>query len=129
MPDASATDGDRLPGVPENMATWALDYQRPVNFLGDSFIHFRVDGSYRSSVVTAPSPTSAQFAQLDGFDIWNASVTWSNDHWRVGAFVKNIGDEIGVTQVVRDFVIARPIEALDIVSRPRTIGVIVGYTY
>ena len=129
VPDSSGSDGNRMPGVPESMATWALDYEHPVNFPGDSLIHFRVDGSYRSSVVTAPSPTTAQYAQLDGFDIWNVSVTWSNNHWRVGAFVKNIGDEIGITQVVRDFVIARPVEAVDLVSRPRTIGVTVGYTY
>ena len=129
FPDSSGSDGNRLPGVPESMATWAIDYGHPVKFLGDSLIRLRVDGSYRSSVVAAPSPTSPQYAQLNGFDIWNASLTWSNKNWRVGAFVKNIGDEAGITQVVRDFVIARPVEALDFVSRPRTIGVTVGYTY
>ena len=129
VPDSSGTDGSRLPGVSESMATWALDYERPVNFMGESFIHFRVDGSYRSSVVTAPSPTQPQFAQLPGFDIWNASVNWRNDHWRVGAFVKNIGDEIGVTQVFRDFAPAGPQHIADFISRPRTIGVNIGYTY
>ena len=118
-----------LPGVPESIATWALDYERPVNFMGESMLRFRVDGSYRSSVVTDSSPTSAKYAELSGFDIWNASLTWSNDQWRIGAYVKNIGDEIGITQVVRDFSIARAIDSMDYVSRPRTIGVTVGYSY
>ena len=129
QPDSFGFDGDLLPGVPEDMATWALDYERPVNFLGKSFIHFRVDGFYRSSVVTATTPAATQFVVLDGYDMWNASVNWRNDHWRVGAYVKNIADEIGVTQVVRDFGIARPIENVDFVSRPRTFGVMVGYTF
>lgn len=129
VPDAAGTDGSLLPGVPESIATWALDYERPVNFMGESVFRFRVDGSYRSSVVTDSSPTSAKYAELPGFDIWNASLTWSNDHWRIGAYVKNIGDEIGITQVVRDFSIARAIDSMDYVSRPRTIGVTVGYSY
>lgn len=129
VPDAFGTDGDPLPGVPEHQATWALDYVRPVNFFGESMIHFRVDGSYRSSVVTASSTNAVQFENVSGFDMWNASLNWSNEHWRVGAYVRNIADEIGITQVVRDFAIAGPTENLDFVSRPRTIGVMIGYTY
>jgi outer membrane receptor protein involved in Fe transport len=128
-PDFSATDGDRLPGVPESIATWAVDYVRPVNLFGASTVHLRVDGYYRSSVVTASSPMSPQFERLDGFDIWNASLAWSNDQWRASAFVKNIGDEAGVTSVVRDFSIASPTWIIDMVTRPRTIGLLVNYTY
>jgi len=129
FPDFEGSDGGRLPGVPESMATWAVDYIRPVSLLGPSEIHLRVDGFYMSSVVTASSPTSPQFEELSGFDIWNASLTWSNDHWRAGVFVENIGDEKGITAVVRDFVIARPEEALDFLTRPRTFGVIASYSY
>jgi hypothetical protein len=92
-------------------------------------LHFRVDGYYRSSVVTASSSASPQFERLDGFDIWNASVSWSNDHWRVGVFARNVGDEIGVTAVLRDFSIASHTESLDLIMQPRTIGLIVGYDY
>jgi hypothetical protein len=47
----------------------------------------------------------------------------------VGAFAKNIGDEIGVTAVLRDFSIASPTESLDLITQPRTIGLFVGYDY
>lgn len=127
-PDAFGSDGESLPGVPDHMATWALDYERPVNFMGESMIHFRVDGSYRGSVVTWPSPAHRRYVELPGFDMWNASLTWSNDHWRVGTYVKNITDEIGVTQVLRDFEL-RAVDRVDFISRPRTIGVMLGYTY
>ena len=129
VPDSSAADGDKLPGVPESMATWAVDYFRPINLFGLSELHIRVDGSYRSSATTAASPTAVQFVRLDGFDIWNASLGMSNDHWAISAFVKNIGDETGATAVSRDFTLARPEEAVDFISRPRTIGVMIGYTY
>lgn len=128
-PDFSGADGDRLPGVPESIATWAADYVTPVKLLGSDEIHFRVDGYYRSSVVTASSPTSAQFERLDGFAIWNASLNWYRDHWRVGAFVKNIGDEEGITAVLRDFAFADPLQSLDMLSRPRTFGISIGYIY
>lgn len=129
VPDFDGQDGNRLPGVPESIATWAFDYVRPVELFGSSTLHFRVDGYYRSSVVTASSPASPQYESLDGFDIWNASLTWANDHWRVGVFAKNITDEIGITSVLRDFAVASPAQSLDFVTRPRTIGVLVGYEY
>lgn len=129
VPDFQGTDGNRLPGVPERIATWAIDYVQPVELFGAAALHFRLDGYYRSSVVTASSSASPQFERLGGFDLWNASITWRNDHWRVGVFARNIGDEIGITAVLRDFSIASPTESLDMIIQPRTIGLIVGYDY
>jgi outer membrane receptor protein involved in Fe transport len=129
VPDFQGAKGNRLPGVPKHIATWAIDYVHPVEIFGAATLHFRVDGYYRSSVVTASSSASPQFERLGGFDIWNASVSWSNDHWRVGVIARNIGDEIGVTAVLRDFSIASPTESLDLITQPRTIGLIVGYDF
>ena len=129
VPDFQGADGNRLPGVPESIATWAIDYVHPVGNFGGSTLRLRIDGYYRSSVVTASSRQSPQFERLDGFDVWNASITWANDHWRVGVFARNIGDEIGITGVLRDFSIASPTESLDMIMQPRTIGLIVGYDF
>lgn len=125
----SASDGNRLPGVPEHSATWAFDYVRPVNFLGSSKVHARLDASYRSSVVTASSATADQYTELNGFSIWNASLGWSNDKWRARVFVRNIADEEGVGAVLRDFANAGANENLDFLSRPRTFGFTLGYTF
>ncbi|MCG8380454.1 MAG: TonB-dependent receptor, partial [Proteobacteria bacterium] len=129
FPDFCGSDGNKLPGVPESIGTWAVDYMQPVNWLGASELHFRVDGYYRSSVVTASSPLSAQFERLDGFDIWNASLSLYNDRWRVSAYVKNLTDELGVTSVLRDFAVAGLTQSTDIITRPRTIGLNVGYSF
>jgi outer membrane receptor protein involved in Fe transport len=129
VPDFAGQEGNRLPGVPKHMASWSFDYTRPVNFLGESSINLHVDGFYRSSVVTDTSPASPTYVKLDGFDAWNASLTWTNDNWRAGLFVKNITDENGVTAVLRDFVFGRPEDAHDWVMRPRTVGLLIGYTY
>ena len=128
-PDFSAGDGDKLPGVPEDILTWALDYSLPVNWGGNSELFFRVDGYYRSEVTTASSPLSPQYEELDDFSIWNASVSWRNENWRVVGYIDNIGDELGTTAVLRDFAFADPFQSLDMISRPRTIGVVVGYRY
>lgn len=129
VPDFQGLDGNRLPGVPKSIATWAVDYVQPLQLFGDSEIHLRVDGYYRSSVVTASSSTSSQFERLPGFDIWNASLNWYKDQWRVTAYVRNIGDEQGITAVLRDFAIADLQQSLDMITRPRTIGLVFGYTY
>lgn len=129
FPDFSASDGNKLPGVPESIGTWAVDYVQPANFFGASELHLRVDGYYRSSVVTASSPLSAQFERLDGFDIWNASLSLYNDKWRVSAYVKNLTDELGVTAVLRDFAVAGLTQSTDVITRPRTIGLNFGYSF
>lgn len=123
------SDGNRLPGVPEHSATWSLDYVHTVNMFGGSEIHARVDGSYRSNAVTAADPSLLQFAVVDGFSIWNASLSWQNENWRVTAFVRNLADEEGIGAVVRDFAAAGPIENLDFLSRPRTFGFSVGASF
>ena len=129
FPDFSGSDGDSLPGVPEDILTWALDYTLPVDWGGSSELFFRVDGYYRSEVNTASSPQSPQYEELDDYSIWNASVSWNADHWRVVGYVNNLTDEEGITAVLRDFTIADPFQSLDMFTRPRTIGFIVGYRY
>ena len=129
FPDFSGSEGNKLPGVPESIGTWALDYEQPVNLFGASELHFRVDGYYRSSVVTATSPLSAQFERLDGFDIWNASLSLYNEKWRVSAYVRNLTDELGITAVLRDFAVADLNQSTDMITRPRTIGLTVGYSF
>lgn len=128
-PDISGGKGDKLPGVPEHMVSWALDYHHPVNLFGESEVRLHVDGSYRSSVTTALTPTTPSFAKLDGFDIWNASLTWSKDQWQVGAFVKNLTDEPGITAVLLDFAAAEPKFSSAFMTRPRTVGVMLGYSF
>lgn len=124
-----AQEGNKLPGVPAHSASWAFDYEKPVSLLGSSYFNARLDGSHRSSVVTAVSPLLPQYTELDGYSILNASIGLSKDNWRVSTFIKNITDEEGVAAVLREFGNAGPNENLDFLSRPRTYGVRLGYTF
>lgn len=129
FPDASSSAGDLLPGVPEHMATWAIDYYAPVKIFGSSELHVRVDGNYRSAVVTDLDPNSNRFARLEGFSIWNASLNWSKDQWNLSAYVKNFTDEIGVSAAGADFAHTGPQSDSVYIIRPRTFGLRLGYSF
>ena len=113
--------GDRLPGSLEHSATWAFDYELPVNQRFDA--NFHVNGSYRSDTPAAfpAAGEGLHFYEIDGFTMWDASVTLNADSWSIGLFVDNIGDEQGITgghgagQETR-------IGQYRFVTRPRTIG-------
>lgn len=122
---AGIEDGDAMPGVPEHMAALSLDYFFPLD--SGAEIHANVNGNYRSSVVSFANRTFGDFAKLNGFSIWNASLAWNKGKVTVGAFVNNIGDEEGVTGAR----IRRP-DAFDdraFIGRPRHYGLLASYSF
>ncbi|WP_022697425.1 TonB-dependent receptor [Euryhalocaulis caribicus] len=127
-------DGFTLPGVPEHMLNFALDYQRPLtaeyDFIG------RVDGYYQSETQNAisSSPTFAQ--ELDGFQIWDLTATLAAEEWDVSLWVKNVFDEKGVTGVFTEaYMGSLPAAGYfgngskELISLPRTVGVSFNYNF
>ncbi len=123
------SDGDELPGVPNHQVTASMDYFQQTALFGASDLHYRLDFSYRNKTDTALNDQVGNFAKLDGFPIWNASVNWSSGSWRVGAFVNNILDEDGITAVDFPFPAASTDGNVEFLGRPRTMGVSVGYKF
>jgi len=121
---ASISDGDPLPGVPEHMASWSVDYFHPLQ--GGAEIHANLNGSVRSSITTFPNANFRDFASIDGFSLWNASIDYRVDNWSVGAFVKNIGDEQAVTGAR---IFQAEFDDRASVGRPRSFGVSVNYSF
>jgi outer membrane receptor protein involved in Fe transport len=117
-------DGDRLIGVPKHQLSWSMDYFQP---LAASEIQYHLDGSYRSEVNTALNDLNTNFTILEGFDIWNLSVNWNLDRWQFGAFVINLTDERGSTGIAEFFNAQHT--SLEFVTRPRTISLLVGYSF
>jgi outer membrane receptor protein involved in Fe transport len=113
-----AQSGDRLPGVPRNQASLAVDYAEPLG--GDASIRFHIDGSYRSGVTTAVNATNPNFAELPGFTIVNLTIAFERPTWKVGAFVDNLTDSPGVTGV--DITLPIRYQKVEFASRPRTTG-------
>jgi iron complex outermembrane receptor protein len=115
-------NGDRLPGVPKNQLTLALDYAQP---LADSrTLQWHLGGSYQSSVtsninnlyigsvggcdptqpatctVTAePYPTwRTNYREFGGFTLLDAAVTLAvNEHLRLRLYVDNLTNNQAIT--------------------------------
>ena len=118
--------GDRLPYVPENQFSLALDYATKLNSGYELRLHG--DGNYRSNFTTQLNDKQAlnNFMELDGYTLFNGSVTFASEKWSAQAFIKNITNEEGLNSV---FVLAAngagpaaEFGRRGWVNRPRTIG-------
>lgn len=126
-------EGHRLPGAPEHMLNGAIDYRRPI---GSYTFFARLDGFYQSETRNATSQSPRFDADLDGFAIFNAVATLSSPSWDLSLWVKNIGDEEGVTGVYTEaYMGTAPAEGYfgngskSIISLPRTVGVTLGFHF
>ncbi|MGI9296173.1 MAG: TonB-dependent receptor [Pseudomonadales bacterium] len=119
-----AEDGDPLPGVPDMQASINVDYLQPLGDSGE--LRYNVNGSYRSSADTNFNESFGNFTELDAFDKWNASITWSRDKISATAFVNNITDEAGLTGVQNG---RAAYSHIGFIGRPRTWGLRLGYDF
>lgn len=126
-PDGSTgSDGDSLPGVPENMTTLTLDYTQPLSGNTFSDVSYHLNGFYRSKTVS--SFQGIRFFEIDAFSIWDVSATLrtASEEWSVTAFVDNVFDELGVTggiPATRN----GPVGQFYFVTRPRSYGIRFSY--
>ena len=125
--------GRRLPGAPEHAINIGLDYTRPI---GDFLFNARLDGSYQSETRNATSQSPRFDVNLPGFAIFNATTTLSRDNWDLSLWVKNIGNEEGVTGTYSEaYMGTRPAQGYfgngskDLISLPRTFGATLGLRF
>ncbi|MEQ8559151.1 MAG: TonB-dependent receptor [Henriciella sp.] len=129
-----ALDGAMLPGTPEHALNWALDYTTTV---GSDWTWFsRVDGYYQSETRNAVTRSPSFNVPLDGFAIWNATTTLSNDAFDLSLWVKNIANEEGVTGVFTEaYMGTAPAVGYfgnankQLIALPRTFGATVRYKF
>ncbi|GHA97945.1 TonB-dependent receptor [Algimonas arctica] len=129
-----AVDGARLPGAPEHMLNWALDYSAPLNDQWDFFA--RVDGSYQSETRNGVGVSPTFNVPLEGFSLWNATTSVTRGNFTGSLWVKNIFDEAGVTGVFTEaYMGTSPSEGYfgnankELISLPRTIGLTGSYGF
>lgn len=116
-----AFDGDALAGVSKHTFSVMADYIMPAGNLGD--VRWHGDLAYRSDFQTTFNSNVGNFAELDGFVILNTSVTLERDNYSIGAFIRNLTDEEGVTGVVNNRNATSPFDNRAFVRRPRTYGI------
>lgn len=106
------TKGAQLPGAPRHQFNLSTDYTVP---FGLRSVTLHADGYYQSSTqdtlfsskdslnsVPAPNPYLGEpkfYYPMPGFWIWNASAVYSRASWRAILWIKNIGNNAGVTGV------------------------------
>ncbi|MES2675709.1 MAG: TonB-dependent receptor [Pseudomonadota bacterium] len=123
--DENAYAGDRLPGAPQDEWNLGLDYQQAID---TATLTAGIDYYYASKITTALNKDYADYANLSGYSMVNAqaNVIWRN--WRAGVFVNNMGNTLAITgrRTTTNFGAQGQ---FDYVTRPRTVGLNVGYKF
>ncbi len=127
----AVSDGDKLPNVPKHTLTAGLDFVQPFGSNGWT-LAYHTNVNYRSktsSVLNEGINFGRDFFEVDAFAMWNASVTLqTNDAWNVSVYMRNIGDEDGLTGGLSEGRNGATHRGL-YTQRPRTIGIGFSYDY
>ena len=116
------------------MLNWAVDYTAPIS---DSWsLYTRLDGNYQSSSRNGVGVSPTFNVPLEGFSLWNAVVSLSNENLTGSLWMKNIFNEAGITGVFTEaYMGTAPTSGYfgnankQLISLPRTIGVSATYTF
>jgi len=115
-------EDDRVPHVPEFTSNVYADYDFPVSSW-DGTLHAEyqyVGNSYSDFNELRPI-----YTPQGDYSLVNLRLNFTRGSYRVGAYVDNVFDEIGVITTTIDQ--RRPVETYS--TRPRSIGVTLGYSF
>ena len=125
-------NGDPLPSAPKNSATVAFDYIHAAPGSTDWDMHWHVNGNYRSATLSqllSTDPNAPPPFIIHGFSIWDASAGLANRHGlTVSLYVQNMFNNLGITGGQDRGAVGIRGEHF-FVSRPRTVGGRVGYSF
>jgi outer membrane receptor protein involved in Fe transport len=114
--------GGPLPGTPKNSAAVGLEYGH-LAFAGGEML-FAINAHYQSVVIPALSATIPTVA---GYTMEDARASYTLSHWMGTLYVDNLSNRVGINSYSDPANYGSNYEA--IVSRPRTIGFTVGYSF
>ena len=121
-------DGTALPGAPKHTATLNLAYARQLSDGSD--IELSINTNYKGSVFTTLPTANLLNPELDGFWTVNANASWGQGPWRATLYARNLFDERGVLAVnLRQSAFVGPLDDLNAVTRPRSVGVQLSYNW
>ena len=128
-PSTTVASGTALPGAAENHFFANIQYEAP---LANSSLILYADFAYRDETTSAyrdqPAMASENFARLDDYTVWNASVTWVKDNYSLTLFGENLSNERATSIVsTADFFGAQ--DAGFGVIKPLTVGLRFQWSY
>ena len=116
-------DGDDIPNIPDVQLFASAKYRtnlfgRPLTLIGDL--------TYRDDSNAEFRPDSLFNLKLDSYVIGDLFANLEiNPHFTVGAYVKNVGDELAIQDGIATFQDPASVVA----ARPRTFGATIKWTY
>ena len=128
-------DGHRLPGTSEHTAAATL--RHVAEFNSGWSLTTRLSGYYQSDSINSVQDNTLQDT-FGSFSIWNIGATLGNDNWAATLFVKNLGDEQGVTGNYPSAYMSTDTAVFEnyygnnqrqYLATPRTVGVVLRYAF
>ncbi len=113
--------GSALPGTPKSTAAAAVEYGHV--HVADGELRFAVNAHYQSALIPA---LSATIPTVGGYTMVGARASFTLSHWQSTIYVDNLTNQLGVNSYTDPIQWGKYYQAL--VSRPRTIGLTIGYS-
>jgi outer membrane receptor protein involved in Fe transport len=114
--------GAALPGTPKSSAMLAVEYGHVPVAGGE--MRFAADAHYQSSLIPA---LSATIPTVPGYTMVDARASFAVPHWTATVYVENLTNQVGVSSYSDPYNYGANYQA--IVSRPRTYGFSVAYSF
>jgi iron complex outermembrane receptor protein len=114
--------GTPLPGTPKSTAAAALEYGHV--HAADGELRFAVNAHYQSALIPALSATIPTVA---GYTMIGARAGYARSHWVSTIYVDNLTNQLGINSYTDPIQWGKYYQAL--VSRPRTVGLTIGYSF
>ncbi len=116
--------GGPLPGTPKQSLALGLEYGHvPVPFAEGELL-FGLDGHYQSVILSSISESAIP---VPGYTMLDGRISYTRPHWRATAYVDNITNTLGINAITDPTFWGN--RTNEIISRPRTYGLTVAYSF
>jgi iron complex outermembrane recepter protein len=114
--------GGPLPGTPKSSVALGLEYAH-AEFAGGE-LRYALDGHYQSKLLSSISETAPI---VPGYTMVDVRISFTRSHWLATVYVDNITNTLGINAITDPTFWGNRTQA--VISRPRTVGLTVGYSF
>jgi iron complex outermembrane receptor protein len=114
--------GGPLPGTPKSSAALSLEYAHQP-FAGGELL-YAIDSHYQSKLLSSISETAPI---VPGYTMLDGRITFTRSHWLATAYVDNITNTLGINAITDPTFWGNRTQ--EVISRPRTFGMTIGYSF
>jgi outer membrane receptor protein involved in Fe transport len=114
--------GGPLPGTPKNSVALGLEYAH-MQFAGGE-LRYSLDSHYQSKLLSSISATAPV---VPGYTMLDGRISFTRSHWLATVYVDNITNTLGINAITDPTFWGNRTQA--VVSRPRTVGLTLGYSF